>query len=93
MTEKANDTVLNAWEYTAESYLQAKTLAHKRMKKARPLPPFAGGWPTTYAMMMAWFDAAVDSEAVMVGGEVAGAGELFWWASKTDHRESDDQER
>ena len=37
------------------------------MKKARPSPPFAGGHPTTYAMMMARFDAAINSEAVTSG--------------------------
>ena len=64
MTEIANNAVSDAWEYTPESYLQAKTLVHKRMKKVHPSPPFSGRWPTTYAMMMAQFDAAVNSEAV-----------------------------
>ena len=60
MTDKADDAASIAWEYTPETYLQAKSLAHKRIKKARPSPPFPGGHLTTYAMM-AHFDTAVDS--------------------------------
>ena len=73
-TEKPN--IVQNWEVTPESYLQAKTLALKRMKNARPSTPFSGGRSTVYAMMMARFDAASDTEAVTAGEKLL---ELVHW--------------
>ena len=61
---------------TPESYLQSKTIALKRMKNARPSTPFSGGRSTEYAMMMARFDAASDTEAVTAGEKLL---ELVHW--------------
>ena len=75
-TEKFVDDAASIWEFTPESYLQAKTLALKRMKNARPSTPFSGGRPTDYAMMMARFDAAADMGAVTAGEKLL---ELINW--------------
>merc|ERR1712002_550967 len=64
------------WQVTPESYLQAKSLALKRMKNARPSTPFSGGKSTDYAMMMARFDAASDTKALTAGEKLL---ELVHW--------------